>query len=482
VSGAGAAPADLLAAVRAAVGDGGGWLVGGAVRDRLLGRATAGLDLDVAVPDDPHEPARALAAATRAAAFQLSEAFGAWRVVGPQGGWQVDFTALVGGSLESDLAARDLTINALAEPLAGGPLVDLHGGLEDLAARRLRMVSPGAFAADPLRALRVPRLAVELGFDLDRSTAEAARAHAASVAGIAQERVFAELVRILAADTAVRGLRLMDELALTAHVLPELDALHGVGQSDYHHRDVYGHTLEVLQAVVDLEADPSPALGAELAPAVRALLDEPLADGLTRGTALRFGAVLHDAAKPQTRVELPGGRIGFPDHDRQGAELARAALARLRASERLRAHVAALARHHLRLGFLVHDAPLDRRAIHAYLVACGPVAADVTLLSIADRLATRGRKADVAIARHLELARSLLAEALAERSRGPRPPLVRGDDLAAALGLQPGPRLGDLLAEIEAAAFAGEVRTRDEAIEHARRALRQAASAPREAT
>jgi hypothetical protein len=138
-------------------------------------------------------------------------------------------------------------------------------------------------------------------------------------------------------------------------------------------------------------------------------------------------------------------------------------------------------RHHLRLGFLVHEAPLSRREIHAYLVACGPVAADVTLLSIADRLATRGRKADVAIARHLELARSLLAEALAERSRGPRPPLIRGDDLAAALGLRPGPRLGDLLAEIEAAAFAGEVRTRDEAIAHARRALGQAASAPREA-
>jgi tRNA nucleotidyltransferase/poly(A) polymerase len=482
VTGGEAAPAGLLSAVRGAVGDGGAWLVGGAVRDRLLGRPAPAIpDLDVAVQGDPGEPARTLARATRAAAFQLSEAFGAWRVVGPAGAWQVDFTSLVGGSLPSDLAARDLTVNALAEPLAGGPVVDLHGGLADLAAGRLRMVSPGAFAADPLRALRVARLAVELGFGIEAATAEAAREHAPAVARVAQERVFAELARMLATDAAVRGLELMDELALTAPVLPELDALHGVAQSAYHHRDVHGHTLEVLQAVIELESDPSAALGDDLAAPVRALLDEPLADGLTRGTALRFGAVLHDAAKPQTRVELPGGRVGFPDHDRQGAEVARAALARLRASERLRAHVAALARHHLRLGFLVHEAPLSRRAVHAYLVACGPVAADVTLLSIADRLATRGRKADVAIVRHLDLARSLLADALAERSRGPRPPLVRGDDLAAALGLRPGPRLGDLLAEIEAAAFAGEVRTRDEAIAHARRALDQAASAPREA-
>ena len=142
------------------------------------------------------------------------------------------------------------------------------------------------------------------------------------------------------------------------------------------------------------------------------LLAEPLADELTRGGALRFGALLHDAAKPQTRVDLGDGRIGFPHHDVEGAELSRAVLARLRASERLRTHVAALARHHLRLGFLVHEAPLDRRAVFRYLRACEPVGADVTLLSIADRLATRGRNADEAIASHLALARPLLEEAL----------------------------------------------------------------------
>ena len=138
---------------------------------------------------------------------------------------------------------------------------------------------------------------------------------------------------------------------------------------------------------------------------------------------------------------------------------------------RLQNHVAELTRHHLRLGFLVHRAPLDRRAVHDYLVACGPVAADVTLLTVADRLATRGRKADVAIARHLELAGELLAAALAQREQGRRPALVRGDELAAELGLAPGPPLGRLLAEIEAAAFAGEIATREEAIAHARRAL-----------
>jgi poly(A) polymerase len=445
------------------------WLVGGALRDRLLGRPTP--DLDVVVDGDVRAAARRLGRGAGGASFELSDQFGAWRVVARDRAWQVDLTPLQGGSLEADLAARDLTVNAMAEPLSGGELVDPHGGARDLDERRLRMVSEEAFDADALRTLRVPRLATELEFTIDPATAEAVRAHAPGLGGVAQERVFSELRRLVTAADPVRGIGLIDELDLTARVLPELTALRGVEQNPYHHRDVHGHTLEVLQATVDLERDPGSALGDDaLATPVKALLAEPLADALTRAGGLRFGALLHDVAKPRTRTELPGGRIGFPHHDEQGAEMARAALARLRASERLRSHVAALARHHLRLGFLVHDAPLDRRAIYRYLVACEPVEADVTLLSVADRLATRGRKADEAIARHLELARMMLAEALARRAAGPRPPLVRGDELAAELGIARGPELGELMAQIAEARFAGEVSTREEAVALARAA------------
>jgi poly(A) polymerase len=373
-----------------------------------------------------------------------------------------------GGSLEADLALRDLTVNAMAEPLGGGELVDPHGGATDLARRRLRMVSRQSFAADPLRTLRVARLSTELGFGIDAATARAAAGLADELGRVAPERIFAELKRIVTADAAVRGIELVGELGLAPHVLPEVEALRGVEQNPYHHRDVLGHTLEVLQTSIELEADPGAIVGEELVEPVRALLSEPLADDLDRGGGLRFGALLHDIAKPRTRVELPDGRIGFPRHDVEGAEMVRAALARLRASERLRAHVAALTRHHLRLGFLVHDAPLDRRAIYGYLTATEPVEADVTLLSVADRLATRGRKADQAIARHLELSRVLLGEALARRAAGPQAPLVRGDELAAELAIPLGPELGELLAAIAEARFAGEIATRDEAIALAR--------------
>ena len=446
------------------------WLVGGAVRDRLLGRDTGELDLDLAVAGDVRRSARELAAAVGAAVFPLSEAFGAWRVVAPRQAWQVDLVPLMGDTIEYDLSRRDFTVNAVAEPLGGGPPIDPWGGLNDIAARRLRMVSAAAFAEDPLRVLRLARLACELGLAPEPDTVRAARLHAPSIARVAPERVFAELRRIVAAPAVLDGLALMDELDLTARVLPELAGLRGVQQSAYHHLDVYDHTLAVLRELLELERDPSAALGAH-GEAVRTLLAEPLADELTRGQALRFGALLHDAAKPQTAARTAEGRITFIGHDHAGAELARAALGRLRASERLRAHVAALSRNHLRLGFLVHERPLSRRLVHGYLRACQPVEVDVTVLSVADRLATRGRKAGEAIAAHLEVAGELLGAALDWRASGPPAPLLRGDELAGALGIERGPDLGRLLAEIEAAQYAGDVRCRDDAVRLARATL-----------
>jgi putative nucleotidyltransferase with HDIG domain len=423
-------------------------------------------DYDVAVDGDPRRLARALARSCDAHVFALSDAFGVWRVVARDRRWQVDMLPIAGGSIEADLAQRDLTINAIAEPLSGGGYVDPFGGIDDLHSHTLRMVSPDAFAVDPLRTLRLARLACELGFEVDGGTAEAAAARAGGLVRVAPERVFAELRRILVADGALAGLELMDALGATDVVLPELTEMRGVEQSHYHHLDVYEHTRSVLAETIELSCHPDRWLG-EHADGVARLLAEPLANELSRGQALRFGALLHDVAKPRTRRVTPEGRITFIGHDVVGAEVATAVLTRLRASDRLREHVAALTRNHLRLGFLVHEMPIGRRAIYRYMRACEPVQVDVTLLSVADRLATRGRGSDQAIARHMELARVLLGEGLAWRDDRPRPP-VRGDELARALGLRPGPELGKILEELEEASFAGELTSREDAIDRAR--------------
>jgi poly(A) polymerase len=495
--------ADPLSVARQGLAGQRAWLVGGAVRDGALGRGTG--DLDVVVEGDPEQAARAIAtAAGRAACFALSQEFGAWRVSARDSSWQIDVERVRDGSLEADLALRDFTVNAIAEPVAGGAAIDPLGGLSDLAARRLRMVAPSAFSDDPLRVLRLVRIAVELDMRPEPGTVRVAREHAAALARCSPERVFAELRRILAAARALDGLELLSELGATRVVLPELDALRDVEQSRFHHADVYDHTLEVLERTITLTdvaesgavgltaaAAGAEVTGAQLAAATAAqrtgaadiaatlegrssagaaLLAEPLADGVTRGEALRWGALLHDAAKPLTReVRAGDGRVTFLGHDERGAELARALLGRLRASERLRAHVAALVRHHLRLGFLVHEPqPLSRRTVYRYLRACSPVEVDVTLLSIADRLATRGDRAQEAIEAHLDVAGAMLDDALRWRADGPPAPLLRGDELARALGIATGPRIGELLERLSEAQYAGEVLTREQALANAR--------------
>ena len=442
------------------------WTVGGALRDELLGREVT--DIDIAVEGDPEAAARELAREVRGPVFRLSEAFGAWRVVDRHGGRVYDFAPLQGDTIEEDLARRDFTINAMARPREGGDLIDPLGGRADVESRTLRVIGPEAYESDPLRALRLARFAAELGFSVDPDTERLTAKAAARVPEASGERVFAELRRLVLAPRAVDGLALADRLGLIRAVLPELSDLHDVEQSHFHHRDVYGHTVEVLERLIELEGEATGEL--------REVLDEPLADELTRGQALRFGALLHDIGKPATHDVREDGRVTFLGHDRLGEEMVRQVSRRLRASDRLSRFLQAVTRHHLVLGFLVRERPLDRRAVYRYLTRTSPVEVEVTLLSCADRLATRGKNADRAIDAHLELAKELMPAALEWRRTGPPRLPIRGDELAREADMEPGPELGRVIAELREAAYAGEIEDRDDAVELARRLRHNAVS------
>jgi len=463
------ASAPPVSLARRALGDADGiWVAGGAIRAAALGREVD--DLDLAVAGDPTAVAKAIARESRGHAFELSAEFGTWRAVAADASWQIDATALRGDSIEADLAGRDFTVGAVAMPLAGGELLDPHGGLVDLDRRLLRVVSERSFAHDPLRLLRAARLAAGLGLEVDPGTASLARSEASRAAEPAGERQLLELRQLVGGPDPLRGVALLDDLGLTAVVLPELERLRGVEQGPNHHLDVHGHTIAVLERTLEVEADLE-RFGGERAEELQALLEEPLADEMNRRTALRFGALLHDVGKPLTRSERDGF-VTFVGHDRDGVEIVAGLCARLRASRSLTRHLQDLTLHHLRLGFLVHEAPLPPRRVHEYLRATDPVGVDVTLLTIADRLSARGSgpfATEEAIEAHLRLAREMLAAALDWRRAGPPQPLLRGDELAAALGLEEGPELGELLAELEAAQYAGEVADRQAAIEHLRR-------------
>jgi putative nucleotidyltransferase with HDIG domain len=472
------------------------WVVGGAVRDALLGRPVT--DVDLAVDGDPERAAKAVAAVAGGPVFPLSEEFGAWRVIAAAG-FVCDVSPLQGGSIEEDLARRDFSVNAMAVRLdaaapgagpaggagvgggggggggggsAGGAagLLDPHGGRADLDARVLRVLGERSYADDALRPLRLVRIATELGFAPEPETERLTLEYAPRVTRTSPERIWAELRRLVVADDVLRGLELSDRLGLTAAVLPELSALHGLEQSHFHHLDVYDHTIEVLREQLALERDLAAVFG-ESAGALGRVLAEPLADELTRREALRFAALLHDVGKPATRGELPDGRVSFIGHDSAGAEMVHALCRRLRTSEKLASFLAAVTRHHLVLGFMVHQRPLPPEAVYRYLRHTEPVEVEVTLLTCADRRATRGQNAEAAIEAHLSLARDLMAPALAWRRTGPPKPPVRGDELARELGIERGPELGRLLEALRAAVFAGAVNDRAQAVEFARAVL-----------
>jgi tRNA nucleotidyltransferase/poly(A) polymerase len=451
-------------------GSGSVWVVGGAVRDAALGSEIG--DVDIAVAGDPKQPARRIAAALGGYSFELSAEFPTWRAGDREGTWQVDVAMLRGEGIEADLALRDFTVGAMAVDLETGKGFDPNDGLGDLAVGLIRAVSSSSFSDDPLRLMRAARLAAQFGWEIAPGTLELGRSSAVRSGEPAGERTLNELCRLMASRNPVAGLAAMEGLGLFDTLLPEVGGMRGVVQGPNHHLDVYGHTVEVLEGVLRIESELDRFVG-ESAPEVAELFDEPLADGVTRSTGLRLAALFHDCAKPNTRRE-GDGFVSFRGHDSAGAETVLDVFSRLKSSRRLAGYVADLTRNHLILGFMVPERPLSRSQVFEYLKRTEPNSVDLTLLTVADRLAARGTSSIAGremVAGHLELAREMVAEALAWRRDGPPIRFLAGNELAERIGIDPGPELGRVLEELDRAVFAGEVGSASEAVDHARRFL-----------
>jgi poly(A) polymerase len=450
----------VLDELRPLIGDGEAHFVGGCVRDVRLGRPV--VDVDVVVPGDPAPAARRLARATGGSPFALSETYGAWRVV--LDGRTIDVTARRGGDIVTDLGERDFTVNAMAIPVngAGDDVVDPFGGLSDLADGRLRLVSDRVFSDDPLRLLRLARIAHELGFEVDPDAERLARRDAHLADRAAGERIYAEVRRLLAPEHPDAAVRLLDGLGVLEVILPEAGPMHGCEQSPFHHLDVFEHTLQVLDAAADIAAHPEHYLPHH-ADRLRVAMDEPVGDDLDARTALRLAALFHDIEKPSTRTVSADGRVGFMGHDRKGAATTRRILRRWRAATSTIRFCMLLVAEHLRLGFMVHDRPLGRREAYRYLRATQPHMEASVVISLADRFATRGVRARQAYVRaHAETADELLA-LVSELEAEERAPLLRGDEIAELTGAE-GPRIGELVDALAEEQAAAAVTTRDEAV------------------
>ena len=441
------------------------WLVGGIVRDALLGRPL--VDVDLATGADPERVARRIAKVAGGTAFPLGERHGSekglWRVATLDDSGrevQYDVSALRGGAIETDVAERDFAANALALAVAGdgANVVDLHGGLEDIEHRRLRMVSSADLDEDPLRMLRAARIAHLLDWTIDDDTVAAIRERAARAAEPAGERTFHELKLLLLHPEARRGWRLLETLGLDAVLLPELDACRGMRQSRFHHLDVHDHTLAVLDNCEDIVEATDFWLPL---PAEAGLVRTPWSE--EQRLIVLLAALAHDLGKPATRTEREDGRVGFVGHDDVGRAIVDQLAERWKWSTHMRRAVGQLVGTHLALGFLLHtDRGLrDRWRLRRHL---GDVVPEAVVLSLGDRLATSGlddRRRWVRA--HMDLARQVWADHWREVRDGVPEPLLDGMEIAAAAGIEPGPKVGELVTLLAEAQAVGEVATREDA-------------------
>ena len=471
------------------------YATGGFLRDALLGVPIH--DIDLTVAGDPLEMGPPLADALAGTYFPLREERGQVRILLGGRDLHIDLMPLRASDIETDLRLRDYTVDALGASLGElavgeAKIIDPTGGLADLRARVVRMTGENALVDDPLRLLRGPRIATQLGFQIEPQTAAAIRSNAARLPEAAVERQRDELIRIFATERAAGGVRLLDQLGLFARVWPEMEVTRGVEQPKEHHYDVLGHSLAAVGAL-DMLGEERPAAsparqlwdevwGAlEWCTDLRGYFSEEIVPGTPRRALLKLCGLLHDIGKPETKSIEAGGRMRFFGHSDAGARIAGGLMRRLRFSSRETAMVEAMIDAHLRpvqLGASADGGRPSKRAIYRFFRDTADAGIETLFLSLADHLATVGPNVSIdGFRRHVALTAYILHVRFDDETTLSPRRLVDGDDLMAALGIGPGAVIGELLEAVREAQAAGEIGTREQALSLARARLAES-SAP----
>jgi len=464
------------------------WLVGGAVRDLLLGRSTT--DFDFAVQGDGLALGRRLANALGADYYDLDASRSTGRLLLTTGqGLKTtfDFASLRGRDIRQDLALRDFTVNAMAIALdpsgVTGSLIDPLQGSQDLRQKKLKPCSAESVADDPIRAVRAVRLAVDLGFRLDAETTAQLRRARSILGRVSPERIRDEFFRLLDGHGPAAGLRLLDHLGLLAEILPELEPLRNLAQPPPHAFDGLEHSLATVDHLARLAALLSGRSGkaeagdlTEASALVRlgpfqarlaSYLDFSPSFGRPRRSLLLWTALLHDGGKAKSQAVDEEGRIRFFGHETVGSRIAVEAGRRLRLSTVEQAEVEMTVLHHMRPEWLEAEGEPTRRAIYRFFRAAETTGPSVILLSLADLLARYVPPIPLPVwDRRLALAGTLLQAWFEERSAAVAPePLLTGDEIMRLGRLHPGPEVGRVVEALREAQAAGEVATAQEARE-----------------
>lgn len=476
------------------------YLVGGTVRDAVLGRAS--LDLDLVAPSDGILLARRFANALGADVFPLDNERDTGRVIvtledGSRE--KLDFATYQGASLEEDLRNRDFTVNAMAVDLRTMSLHDPLSGAADLRAKKLRVCKETSMSDDPIRVLRGIRQAAAYGFQIEPETRKKMKSAAPRLGQVSSERVRDELFKILEGKQASASVRALEMLGVLDVVLPEMKALKGVAQPEPHIHDVWEHTLQVLAALDEVLAALAPGYNPESTGDLftgllvlrlgryREQYEAHFSKLLNADRSVRsllfFTALYHDVAKPHTKTVDENGRIRFWGHDEKGAEMAAERGRALSFSKDEIERMTAIIKFHMRIHF--HTSRKDgegkdpsRRAIYRFFKDSGEAGLDLILLALADLRATHGAnlKQETWTAA-LDVCRIFLENYWERPEEIVSPPkLLDGNEVMRELNLAPGRRVGEVLEAIREAQATGKVSTREDAVEFGRKWLEESQS------
>ena len=434
------------------------YIVGGAVRDTLLGRSPN--DIDIVVARNARDFAQDLNTSISGHLFTLGKpGLNTHRIV--TGHRTYDITPLNGSSIAEDLARRDFTVNAMAYSLSEGELIDPLDGMRDMKKRQVRMASSESFRRDPVRLIRAFRMGADLRFSIEKGTAEAIHRDGSLISTSAGERIQTELFHILAQSNSYPYISLMADLELLLHIFPEMLALKGCRQGRHHQFDAFEHTLRAYQQLEMLLNAPHRQF--------------PLTD---RGGSLpyddtelkqllKFSILLHDIGKPDVRTEENGGHIAFIGHETRSAELAADITGRMKFSKNRAAFVEKIIYNHLKPLHLFNShrrGELTVRGRIRFFRALGEHTPYLLMHTVADILGKHND--DARNTAFIQFARTLAHQFIEDyKTRALCPPLITGRDLIEQFQLTPSPRFKELLDAVENERLAGNLATRLQAIE-----------------
>lgn len=450
-----------------------GCLVGGSVRDLILGRDVK--DLDIILDGDPITVGKKIARKLSGSSILLHKETSTVRVVIPHGdSWfWIDMVPLT-GPLEENLLSRDFTINSMAYPIHEGDwsmqhIIDPANGMADLMQKTIRQNSPQVFEEDPIRLFRAYRLAASLQFQIDPQTVSTIQHKADLIRNVSSERVRDEIFGILETGRASETIRKCAESGLLTAFFPELAALQGCTQNQNHHLDVWNHTLEAIHQV---ETTPFSRVSEDkIQPLLEKYLGECYSKPRTRKSLIKLALLFHDVTKPQVKT-IEDGKVRFIGHDQSSAVAGGRAARKLRLSRKEELFVRGLIAYHLRPGFLTWQKPLTPRAIFRFFRDTQEMAPGILLLSYADRMSARGSATTVEdFEEHRLLVIRLLTEYYQQKEK-PQTKLVSGKEVIDTLEITPGPIVSKILYKIAEAQAAGEISDHTEAL-HYLEALKQ---------